>query len=38
MAYTVAYPELGLIKFIGVDSSENPTSLIRFLQKKLVSF
>ena len=35
MANTVAYPDLALEKFIGIDTSEDPTAFIRFLEKKL---
>ena len=35
MANTVAYPDLALEKFIGIDSSENPTAFIRLLEKKI---
>ena len=35
MANTVAYPDLALEKFIGIDSSEDPTALIRFSEKKI---
>ena len=35
MANTVAYPDLALEKFIGSDSSENPTAFIRLLEKKI---
>ena len=34
MANTVAYPDLALEKFIGIDSSEDPTAFIRLLEKK----
>ena len=34
MANTVAYPDLALEKFIGIDSSKDPTAFIRFLEKK----
>ena len=34
MANTVAYPDLALEKFIGIDSSDNPTAFIRLLEKK----
>ena len=37
MANTVAYTDLALEKFIGIDSSEDPTAFIRLLEKK-VSF
>ena len=33
MANTVAYPDLALEKFIGIDSSEDPTAFIRLLEK-----
>ena len=35
MANTVAYPDLALEKFIGIDSSEVPTAFIRLLEKKI---
>ena len=35
MANTVANPELALEKFIGIDSSEDPTAFIRLLEKKI---
>ena len=35
MANTVAYPVLALEKFIGIDSSEDPTAFIRLLEKKI---
>ena len=35
MANTVAYPDLQLEKFIGIDSSEDPTAFIRLLEKKI---
>ena len=35
MANTVAYPDLALQKFIGIDSSEDPTAFIRLLEKKI---
>ena len=35
MAITVAYPDLALEKFIGIDSSEDPTAFIRLLEKKI---
>ena len=35
MAKTVAYPDLAFEKFIGIDSSEDPTVLIRLLEKKI---
>ena len=35
MANTVAYPDLALQKFIGIDSSEDPTAFIRLLVKKI---
>ena len=35
MANIVAYPDLALEKFIGIDSSENPTAFIRLLEKKI---
>ena len=35
MAKTVAYPDLALKKFIGIDSSEDPTAFIRLLEKKI---
>ena len=35
MANTVAYPDLALEKFIGIDSSEDPTAFIRLLEKKI---
>ena len=34
MANTVAYLDLALEKFIGIDSSEEPTAFIRLLEKK----
>ena len=37
MVNTVAYPDLELEKFIGIDSSEDPTAFIRLLGKKSVS-
>ena len=37
MANTVAYPDLTLENFIGIDSSEDPTAFIRFLEK-IISF
>ena len=37
MVNTVAYPDLILKKFFGVDSSEDPTAFIRLLEKKIVS-
>ena len=37
MANTVAYPDLALEKFIGIDSSGGPTAFIRLLEKKSVS-
>ena len=37
MANTVAYPDFALETFIGIDSSEDPTAFIRFLDKKSVS-
>ena len=33
MANTVAYPDLALEKFIGIDSSDVPTAFIRLLEK-----
>ena len=38
MANTVAYPDLVLEKFIGIDSSEVSTSFIRLLKKKISFF
>ena len=35
MANTVAYPDLTLENFIGIDSSEDPTAFIRLLEKKI---
>ena len=35
MANTLAYPDLALEKFIGIDSSEDPTAFIRFLENKI---
>ena len=35
MANTAAYPDLALEKFIGIDSSEDPTAFIRLLEKKI---
>ena len=35
MANTVAYPDLAIEKFIGIDSSEDPTAFIRLLEKKI---
>ena len=35
MANTVAYPDLALEKFIGIDSSEDPTAFIRLLEKRI---
>ena len=35
MAKTVAYSDLALEKFIGIDSSEDPAAFIRFLEKNL---
>ena len=35
MANTVAYPDLALEKFIGIDSSEDPTAFIRLSEKKI---
>ena len=35
MANTVAYPNLALEKFIGIDSSEDPTAFFRLLENKL---
>ena len=35
MASTVAYPDLAIEKFIGIDSSENPTAFILLLEKKI---
>ena len=35
MANTVAYPDLALENFIGIDSSEDPTAFIRLLEKKI---
>ena len=37
MANTVAYPELALEKFNGIDSSEDPTAFFRLLQKEISS-
>ena len=37
MANTVAYPDLTLEKFIGIDPSENPIAFIRLLEKKSAS-
>ena len=34
MANTVAYPDTALEKFIGIDSSEDPTAFFRLLDKK----
>ena len=34
MANIVAYPDLPLGKFIGIDSSEDPTAFIRLFEKK----
>ena len=33
MPNTVAYPDLALEKFIAIDSSEDPTAIIRLLKK-----
>ena len=35
MVNSVAYPELALEKFIGIDSREDPTAFIRLLEKKI---
>ena len=35
MANTVAYPDLSLEKFIGIDSNEDPTAFLRLLEKKI---
>ena len=35
MANSVAYPDLALEKFIGIDSSEDPTTFIRLIDKKI---
>ena len=35
MANTVAYPDLGIERFIGIDPSEDPTASIRLLEKKI---
>ena len=35
MANSVAYPDLALEKFIGIDASEERTAFIRWLEKKL---
>ena len=35
MANTVAYPDLALEKFIGIDSSEDPTAFNRLLEKRI---
>ena len=35
MANTVAYPNLALEKFIGIDTSEDPTAFIRLLENKI---
>ena len=35
MANTVAYPDLGLEKLIGIDSSGGPTAFIRLQEKKI---
>ena len=35
MVNTVAYPDLALRKFIGIDSSEDPTAFFRLLEKKI---
>ena len=35
MANTVAYPDLVLEKFIGINPSEDPTAFIRLLEKKI---
>ena len=35
MANTVAYSDVALEKFIGIDSSEDPTAFIRLLEKKI---
>ena len=34
MAKTIVYPDLALETIIGIDSSENPTTFIRLLEKK----
>ena len=34
MANTVAYPDLALEKFIGIDSSDDPSAFIRLLEKQ----
>ena len=35
MANTVAHTDLALEKFIGIDSSEDPTAFVRLLEKKI---
>ena len=35
MANSVAYPDLALEKFIGIDSSEDPTTFVHLIEKKL---
>ena len=35
MASSAAYPILALEKFIGIDSSQNPTAFIRLLEEKI---
>ena len=35
MPNTVAYPDITLEKFIGIDSTEDPTAFIRLLKKKI---
>ena len=35
IANTLAYADLALEKFIGIDASEDPTALIRLLEKKI---
>ena len=35
MANTVAYPDLARKKFIGIDSSEDPTAFFRWLEKEI---
>ena len=35
MVNTIAYPDLVLEKFIGIDPSEDPTAFIRLLEKKI---
>ena len=37
MANAVAYPDLALEKFVGIDSSEDPTAFIRLLENKISS-